>query len=372
MEALGTLAGGVAHDFGNLLTAIRGYADLALMKAQQDDAVHPYLRNIREASTRAVSLTSQLLLFSRRERVTYKPLDLNRVVSDLLKMLDRLIGETYSMDVAVGSQLWSINGNIGNIEQLVMNLVVNARDAMPEGGQIVIRTENVEIDEKYCMTYGYARLGTFVCLSVRDYGIGMDSATIAHIFDPFFTTKGSKGSGLGLSVVYGIVKQHEGWIDVKSTPGQGSCFMVYLPSSSEGPEEEGPEDGSTEALKGKGEWILVVEDEDSVRELAESVLAENGYVVSVASNVKEAIRIFIEERKDFALVFSDIVLPDGSGVELVERLVSEKPKLRVLLASGYAEEIENWHAFEEKGYRFLQKPYTLQNLLSVIRELLDN
>ncbi|TET45566.1 hybrid sensor histidine kinase/response regulator [candidate division TA06 bacterium] len=371
MKALGTLAGGVAHDFGNLLTAIRGYADLALMKAQQDDAVHPYLRNIREASTRAVGLTSQLLLFSRRERVTYKPLDLNRVVSDLLRMLERLIGETYSMDVALGSQLWSVNGNIGNIEQLVMNLVVNARDGMPEAGKIVIRTENVEIDEKYCMTYGYARLGTFVCLSVRDYGIGMDSATIAHIFDPFFTTKGSKGSGLGLSVVYGIIKQHEGWITVESRPDKGSTFRVYLPATSERVGRQKEETDLVKEYQGNGEEILVVEDEKVVRLLTETIFRENGYVVFAAGNAREAFEIFEKEDGNFRMIFSDVVLPDESGVRLVDRLTVANPSLHVLLASGYTADAVDLQTIEEKGYRFLKKPYSLVELLQTTRELLD-
>ena len=372
MEAVGRLAGGMAHDFNNLLTAIRGYSDLALMKLPRDGPACQDVEHVREASIRAAKLTEQLLLFSRPQPVVFKPLNLNKAISDLLKMLKRVIGEDFSIVTDLDPVLRTIHADAGHMEQIVINMVVNAKDAMSEGGEITIRTENVEVDKDYCRTHNYARPGEFVRISVLDTGVGMDEETLSHIFEPFFSTKErGKGTGLGLPVVYGIVKEHNGWIDVESTPGRGSCFMVYLPSNAERPKEERAEDDSTEARKGRGEWILVVEDEGGVRELAESVLAENGYVVSVASSVKEAIRIFIKERKDFALVFSDIVLPDGNGVELVERLVSAKPELRVLLASGYAEEIANWEALKVKRYHFLQKPYAVSELLRVIRELLD-
>lgn len=372
MDAIGRLAGGMAHDFNNLLTAIQGYSDLALMKLDGDDPAYQDVSHMRKASVRAAGLTEQLLLFSRPQPAAFKPRNLNKVIWDVLRMLKRVIGEKFTILTDFEPDLRTVNLDGGHIKQIVVNMAVNAKDAMPNGGEITIRTENLDVDQDYCRTHNYARPGEFVRLSVIDTGMGMNNETLSHIFEPFFSTKDQgKGTGLGLSVVYGIVKKHSGWIDVESTPGQGSCFMVYLPSNAERPEEERPEDDSGEAPKGKGEWILVVEDEDTVRELAEAVLAGSGYVVSGASSMKEAIRIFIKEEKDFSLVFSDIVLPDGNGVELVERLVSEKPELRVLLASGYAEEIANWQALEVKGYPFLQKPYAVSDLLRVVRELLD-
>ena len=371
MEAIGILAGGVAHDFNNILQTIRGHTDLAMMKLDETDPLYRDLKQIDLSAGRAASLTRQLLLFSRRQQMEFTPINLNTMVENLLKMLHRLIGEDISIKTELDPELWTVQADAGTIEQVIMNLTVNARDAMPEGGEITVKTENVHVDKKYCKTYTYARPGKFVCLMIEDTGVGMDKETIQHIFDPFFSTKGpGKGTGLGLSVVYGIVKQHEGWINVysDSEPGQGSTLKVYLPAVSLKPEEETKKKISLEGLKGSGERILLVEDEEGVRELATIVLGENGYVVYDAANAEEALDIFDKEAGNFDLIFSDVVLPDKGGLQLVDQLLSQKPDLRVLMSSGYTDQKSQWPIIRERGFRFLQKPYALTDLLQAIRE----
>jgi len=250
-----------------------------------------------------------------------------------------------------------------------MNLTVNARDAMPEGGTLTITTENVNVDADYCKTYTYARPGRFVCLTVEDTGVGMDKETIQRIFDPFFSTKGAgKGTGLGLSVVYGIVKQHEGWVNVYSEVGQGSTLKIYLPASSLKAEEETKETVLLKELKGSGERILLVEDEEGVREFATSALGENGYIIYETANAEEALDIFEKEGGNFDLIFSDVVLPGKTGLELVDQLLSHKPELRILLSSSYTDHKSQWPVIRERGFIFLQKPYALADLLRAIRE----
>lgn len=371
MEAMGRLAGGIAHDFNNLLTAIRGYTDLASMKTEKDSVAHPYLNEIREASIRGANLTRQLLLFSRRQPVDFKPMDINRAVSSLLGMLKRVIGENYVIVTDLDSDIWTVIADSGHIEQIVMNMVVNAKDAMPGGGEISINTRNLYVDEEYCRTHDHARPGKSVCLSIGDKGIGMDTETIDHIFEPFFSTREpTEGTGLGLSVVYGIVKQHRGWIVVESIPGKGSTFRICFPATSETIEEQGEETPSIEKLRGAGERILLVEDEEDVKVLAERILRESGYVVLAARDAEEALKIFEAEKGNFDIVFSDVVLPDQSGLNLVGSLLRKKPGLGVLLASGYNQDATSWRRIRERGYRFIQKPYVLPVLLRVIRELL--
>ena len=300
-------------------------------------------------------------------------LNLNATIMNLLKMLKRLIGEDVPIDTELASDLWNIQGDEGNIEQVIMNLTINARDAMPQGGKITVKTENVHIDEEYCKKVIDSRPGAFICLSITDTGTGMDAETLKHIFEPFFTTKEKgKGTGLGLSVVYGIVKQHDGWITVESRPGQGTTFKIYLHSSYvKIAPQEAPEKVRMEKYKGKGERILLVEDQDEVRELAIEVLKGNGYTVFPAGNARKARELFAQEKGDFDLVFSDIVLPDVSGIRLVEELSSSR-KLRVLFSSGYTDDKAGFSVIKEKNYRFLQKPYTVQSLLMTIRETLDS
>jgi signal transduction histidine kinase len=373
MEAIGTLAGGVAHDFNNLLTTIQGYAQLAMMSLKESDPFFENFKEIQQASVRAAKLTRQLLLFSRQQPMDLHSITLNETVDNLMKMLKRLIGEDITVQIDLDPNLWTNMADPGNMEQVIMNLVVNARDAMPEGKKITIKTENVDIDEGYCEIYKYAHPGKFVCLSVEDTGVGMDKEIIQHIFDPFFTTKGiGKGTGIGLSVVYGIVKQHEGWINVYSEPGRGSVFKVYLPVSSVESNGEAKEEViSIQDCHGKGERILLVEDDDGIREFAKRVLVESGYVGFEAANAEEALNIFGKEKGDFHLVFSDVVLPEKSGLQLVEQLLCRKPELKVLLTSGYTDQKSQWPVICEKGYRFIQKPYGLTDLLRVVREVIE-
>ncbi|MEW5803617.1 MAG: PAS domain S-box protein [bacterium] len=372
MEAIGILAGGVAHDFNNLLTTILGYTTLALMHIPDSDPASRDLHQVRKSADRAVNLTRQLLLFSRKQLMEPIIVDLNRIIDDLLKMLYCLIGEDITIITEPEFQLWPIMADEGTIEQVIMNLVVNARDAMPKGGKLTIKTENVTLDEEYAKTIFEARAGHFVRLSVADTGNGMDAKTIEQIFEPFFTTKGvGKGSGLGLSVAYGIVKQHEGWINVYSDPGKGSVFKIYLPALSAKAKKKEGEAIPLQKFQGKGERILIVEDEEEVRKLTVRILRDKGYSIIEASNVQEALEIFEQAKRKFDLVLSDVVLPDQTGIELVEQLLSRQPEIRVLLVSGYTDQKSQWPKIKERGFRFLQKPYDLAELLRTLREILE-
>ncbi len=372
MEAIGKLAGGIAHDFNNLLTVIIGYIGLLLIQLKPNDSLYKAVEEIKKAAERAASLTRQLLAFSRRQILEPRVICVNNLVKDMKGMLRRVIGENIEVQTILEPNLLSIKADPTQIEQVIMNLVINARDAMPEGGKIIIRTKNVYIDEDYCRTYPYARTGNFVCLEVEDTGIGMDKETIQHIFEPFFTTKPAGiGTGLGLSVVYGVVKQHNGWINVYSEPGKGTIFKIFLPVVSEKPEkEEGKEEMPAGSLKGNGERILVVEDEKGLREMVKKILTENGYVVFEANNVKEASEIFNKEKGNFDLLFSDIVLPDSNGLEMAERFVKINPDLKILFTTGYTDERSQVVQVRKKGFRFLQKPYQLIELLTTVKHLL--
>jgi len=371
MEAIGILAGGVAHDFNNILQVIRGHNDLVMMKVDETDPLYIDIKQIDLSAKRAASLTRQLLFFSRRQQMECTPVNLNTRIDNLLKMLHRLIGEDISINTELDPELWTVKVDAGNIEQAIMNLTINARDAMPEGGTLTIKTQNINVDEDYCKTYTYAHPGKFVCLTIEDTGIGMDKETIQHIFEPFFSTKRTgKGTGLGLSVVYGIVKQHKGWVIVYSEPGQGSTLKVYLPAVSIKPKEESKEKISLEEVQGNGERILLVEDEEEVLGFTTKALAENGYIVYEAANAEKALNIFEKEAGNFDLIFSDVVLPGKTGLELVDQLLSRKPELRVLLSSGYTHNKSQWPVIKKRGFKFLQKPYALADLLRAIREVI--
>ena len=368
MEAIGQLAGGVAHDFNNILTVIQGYSDLLMMKIDDSDPAYHYIRQVHSSAIRAATLTRQLLAFSRKQPMEFIPLNINSTIKDLLKMLTRLIGEDIAIHTELGPDLRTIQADAGNIEQVIMNLAVNSRDAMPEGGKLTIKTENVTIDQDYCDVVPEAQPGRFICISIADTGAGMDKELISHIFEPFFTTKGpGRGTGLGLSVVYGIIKQHKGWINVYSEPGIGTTFKIYLPDSPGRPEEKSEETISLQDLQNGGERILVVEDEEGVRELAGKGLCENGYVVFSATNAQEAIDIFEKEKGNMDLIFSDMVLPDKSGIQLVEKILEANPGVRALITSGYADDKSQWATIREKGFKFLQKPYTISDLLQAVR-----
>lgn len=371
MESIGRLAGGVAHDFNNFLTAIQGYTDLALAELSTDHPAHDDLVEARAASGRAAELTRQLLLFSRRESMNLKPINLNAEIEGLLKLLNRIIGENYAIIADLEPELWTVRADPAHMEQIIMNLAVNARDAMVDGGQIVIRTRNMVIDQERADQAPGARPGNFVCVTVIDSGTGMDDETLRHVFEPFFSTKkGKHGTGLGLSVVYGIIAEHGGWIEVESEPDVGSSFHVFLPVELK---NSGSPAGTAATLRtglaGQGEKVLLVEDDAAVRSLAQTMLSRNGYRVTAAPDADAAARLFAEANGDFQLLFSDVVLPGESGLTLARRLAGEHPDLHVVLASGYNEEIDQ-QTIGSMGFRFLQKPYAIADLLALVREVL--
>ncbi len=374
MEAVGTLASGVAHDFNNLLTAIQGFADLAMSSAEGSGHLYGDLRKIRSAADRGAALTRQLLLFSRRQSVERVPLDLNRTAEGLLGILSPLIGEDVAMKTELEPELRPVLADEGSMQQIIMNLAVNARDAMPEGGRLVIGTKNVDFDDEPASGDPGARAGEFVSLSVTDTGVGMDATTVQRVLEPFFSTKDpGKGTGLGLSVVYGIVQQHEGWLDIRSTPGRGSTFEIYLPATSARPDyslrTSEHEEWSLTNTTGQGERILVVEDEGAVRELAVKVLRQSGYEVLEAGTVAEALSVFEEQEGHFDLIFSDVILPDHTGIRLAEMLLEMKPDLPFLLSSGHADDRSRYATIRGKGLAFLRKPYSLPDLLRTVRQI---
>ena len=372
MEAIGILAGGIAHDFNNLLTTIQGYTSMVMMKLDNSGRLFRDLNQVHLAADRAAALTRQLLLFSRKQPTMTVTLNLNRTIDNLLEMLQRLIGEDITVSADMEPSLWPIQADESSIDQVIMNLVVNARDAMPKGGTISIKTESVTLDEEQARGISEARYGQFVCLSIADTGSGIDKEIVNRIFEPFFTTKGlGKGTGLGLSVVYGIVKQHEGWINIYSEPGQGSVFKIYLPASSYKSKRKVEETIPIEQIQGRGERILLVEDEAGVRDLTTRALRENGYVVIEAASTQEALDIFEQEKGNFHLVLSDVVLPDQTGIELVNQLLQRQPKIQIMLVSGYTDQKSEWVTIHKKGFRFVQKPYALPDLLRSVRELIE-
>jgi PAS domain S-box-containing protein len=371
IEAIGVLAGGVAHDFNNILTSIKGNTELAMMNTNKSNPLYKDLKEIKVSASRAASLTRQLLLFSRKQPMGFKPIRPNDLINELVKMLNRLIGENIKIKLEFESALWIANADWGSIEQVITNLVVNAGDAMPEGGAITIKTENVTLDEEYSRNNPETRPGKFIRLSVADTGSGMDKETLTHIFEPFFTTKGlGKGTGLGLSVIYGIIKQHNGWINVYSESGHGSVFKIYLPAGSVVEKKKAEKKVPAEKLKGSGERILLVEDEDSVARYTERVLKKNGYVVFVAHNFEETLEVFEKQKGNFDLIISDMVLPDKTGLEIVDELISRKPKLNIIFTSGYLDDKSQWPVIQERGYKFLQKPFEINDILRAVKETL--
>ncbi|MBN2103457.1 response regulator [bacterium] len=371
MEAIGRLTGGVAHDFNNLLTAIRGYADMSFDQIDKDTQLYHDIKEIQICTERAMNLTRQLLLFSRRQPMEFNYIDLNKTIENLLGLLHRIIGEDIEVRYDLTPEILIVFADQTSIEQMIMNLVVNARDAMLEGGKVTIRTEKIQLNQPDVKNISNAYPDQFVFFSVADTGSGMDQKVIEHIFEPFYSTKEfGKGSGLGLSVVYGIIQQHKGWIEVKSEKGKGSIFNVYLPLSSTAHTRKESLDLPLNIRKGEGERILVIEDEASVRHFAKRALEKGGYQVFVAMDDQEAMDVFEKERGDFQLIFSDVVLPNTNGIKLVENLLKKNPKMKVLMTSGYTDQKSQWKMIKDKGFPYLQKPYTFEKLLTIIGESL--
>jgi PAS domain S-box-containing protein len=372
MESIGQLAGGVAHDFNNLLAIIGGNLELFLMTAKNiDPKAMEYLSHIAHAADRAAALNRQLLTFSRSEAVQMQPLDLNELTASFTKMLRRIVGEHIAMRTDFASTTPQIKADPGMIEQVLMNLAVNARDAMPNGGQIIIRTEVAVIDAAHAKLDSRVHAGRFACLSVRDTGTGISPENMARIFEPFFTTKGvGKGTGLGLATVFGIAKQHNGWIDVSSEVGVGTVFRVYLPINSD--DFVAPNPAAGQKLRGGAEKILVVEDDPNVREVVLLLLEHQGYAVRVADSAISAQKIWSEQGGQFDLLLTDMVMPGGlNGLELGALLRAQKPGLKLILCSGYSEELADAGVVEEKDFTFLHKPFSGRVLAETVRKCLD-
>jgi PAS domain S-box-containing protein len=370
MEAVGRLAGGIAHDFNNLLTIITGYTDLALSRPSVPLDLRNDIERIESASARAAALVRQLLAFSRKQVLQPKTLDLNAIVTNMEKLLRRLIDDHVEMVACVQDNVGKVKADPAQVEQVIMNLVVNARDAMPEGGQLLIETSNVDLDSGYAADHHPFKPGPYVMLAVSDTGIGMDAATVAHIFEPFYTTKESgRGTGLGLSTVYGIVKQSGGYIWVYSEPGKGSTFKVYLPRVDETVEPEVTKQVPLVEQRGN-EVVLLVEDEEAVRELVRTILAGQGYEVIIAMDPQHAESIASKFPGEIHLLLTDMVMPGISGRELASRIMVSRPGIRVLYMSGYTENVMTSGGMLEQGLAFLQKPFSPTTLIRKIREIL--
>ncbi|HEY1924341.1 MAG TPA: PAS domain S-box protein, partial [Candidatus Acidoferrum sp.] len=377
MEAVGRLAGGIAHDFNNLLTIIKGYTELALMRAKGLPELRSDIERIEDASERAAGLVRQLLAFSRRQVMQPKVLDLNSIVVGLDKLLRRLMDEDIEMVTVANQTVGAIKADPGQIEQVIMNLVVNARDAMPDGGRLTVETSNAELDSIYARDHASVKPGRYVMLAVSDTGVGMSAETVAHIFEPFYTTKESgRGTGLGLSTVYGIVKQSGGYIWVYSELNHGTTFKVYLPRVEEAVELTRDTKSTPPPIRERSgkETILLVEDEPELRELTRTVLTARGYKVIEAVNAEDAERLANESYSRGAkihLLLTDVIMPGVSGRELAKRVLALQPSVRVLYMSGYTYNVIAQNGTLERGVAFLQKPFSPSGLVEKVREVLD-
>jgi PAS domain S-box-containing protein len=370
MEAVGQLSGGIAHDFNNLLGVIIGYSEILEQRLPQNDPLRKECGQIKKAGQSAASLTRQLLAFSRQQVLEPKVLDLNSIVLHVEKMLRRLIGEDIDLKATLGAGLGCIKADQSQIEQVIMNLAVNARDAMPQGGKLLIETANVDLDEDYARRHHPQKPGAYVLLTVADTGMGMDAETQSRIFEPFFTTKElGKGTGLGLSTVYGIVRQSGGHIWVYSEPGQGTTFKIYLPRIKQPVRVEKPAPGMTESLRG-AETILLVEDEDALRELTRILLEGGGYTVLEAERPDKAIEIAVRHGGPIHLMLTDMIMPGMNGRVLAANLAAVRPEMKVIFMSGYTGFTHPGLA--DSGVTFLAKPYTRDSLLRKLHEVLES
>ncbi len=369
LESVGQLAGGIAHDFNNILGVIMNYAEFVADELEPGSPAHGDVEEIRRAAERAAALTRQLLIFSRREVVKPEVLDLAELVAELENLLRRALGERVELDVLLAEDLWAIEADPGQIEQVLVNLSVNARDAMPDGGRLLIEAENTELDEEYTYMHPDTAPGRYVRLKVSDTGVGMDSETVDRIFEPFFTTK-DEGTGLGLASVYGIVTGAGGRIDVYSEVGIGTTIKVHLPATAMLPKLSPPEHG--ERATGRGEIVLVVEDEPDVRRMAERILTKGGYTVIGTARGTEAMEICGRSEQAIDLLLTDVIMPEMLGTELVEKARAARADLRVLYMSGYSHEVLAPQALTDSGQSdFLEKPFNAKVLLKTVRNLLE-
>jgi len=371
MEAIGTLAGGIAHDFNNMLQAISGYTQILLMGKKASDPDYEKLEAIEKSAQRASDLTKRLLIFSRKVESKLRPVGLNQEIEQVSKMLERTIPKMINIELHLAENLKIINADPAQIEQIMMNLGVNARDAMPDGGRLIFETENVILDEQYCKIHLGARPGKYVKLSISDTGHGMDREILSHIFEPFYTTKETgKGTGLGLAMVYGIVKNHDGYIMCYSEPGEGTTFKIYFPiiekeiKTMESKEEKVP-------IKGGSETILLVDDEEAIRELGEDIFTRFGYTVLMASDGESALEIYSQKKEEINLVILDIIMPGIGGRRCLEKLLKMNPRVKVIIASGYSINGPTKEVLEAGAKGFISKPYDMRGMLKTVRKILD-
>jgi PAS domain S-box-containing protein len=369
MEAVGTLAGGIAHDFNNLLQAVQGYAELLLLKNTEANSGYQELQKILSAAKKGGELTRQMLTFSRKLESKRQPVDLNHVVGEVQKLLERTIPKMIELEVHLAEDLKTVNADFGQLEQVLLNLAVNAKDAMPDGGKLVIATQNTTRD----IDYGNAQLragpGEYVLLSISDTGEGVDQKAMDHIFEPFFSTKDvGKGTGLGLSMVYGIVTNHEGYIDCCSKPGEGTVFKIYLPACEQ--IQSSAKEETPEAHYKQNATILIVDDEESIRDLGREALGRYGYTVLTAADGEEALEVYSHQKEQIDLIVLDLIMPGMGGVKCLERLLESDPNAKVLITSGYSPSDQKKNLIESGAIEYLSKPYLTSELLRVIGEVL--
>jgi PAS domain S-box-containing protein len=371
MEAIGELAGGVAHDFNNILTAIIGYGELLKVNIKEDDPQRIHIDQILASSDKAAHLIHNLLAFSRKQIINTQPVNLNKLVERIEKLLLRVIGEDIKLRTILAEEEVTVMADSGQIEQVLMNLATNARDAMPEGGLLIIETGLVEFDKEFIAAHEVVKPGKYALISVTDSGAGMDEATVGKVFEPFFTTKEvGKGTGLGLAMVYGIIKQHGGYIDVYSEEGKGTKFKIYLPLIKAEVKEE--EISGLSDVQGGTETVLVAEDDKAVRELTGDVLKQFGYTVIVTEDGEDAVNKFRENKDKINLLLLDVIMPKKNGKKVYEEIKEINPDIKVLFLSGYQADILQKKGILEEGINFVQKPIKRNNLLRKVREVLDN
>lgn len=370
MEAIGTLSGGIAHDFNNILTAIIGFGNLAMMQLKKNDTVAPYIGYILSSAEKAASLTQSLLAFSRKQIINPVPVDLNGIIRGLEKLLLRLIGEDIEFRVHLAGEELMVMADRGQMDQVLMNLVTNARDVMPNGGVLSLSTEAVTLGKDFFGGFGHEKPGRYAVLSVSDTGSGMDEETKKKIFDPFFTTKEvGKGTGLGLSMAYGIVKQHDGYVMVDTEPAKGTCFRIYLPLIEEKPLVK---ETKRKAVPTRGtETVLVAEDDGNVRRIIREVLEMFGYAVVEAADGEEAVRLFAESKRKIDILLFDIIMPRKNGKEAYDEIRVMAPGIKALFISGYTADVLSRKGVQEEGTMFIYKPVSPDELLTKIREVLD-
>jgi len=371
MEAVGLLAGGISHDFNNILTAIIGYGNLVKMKLPPDDPLHSYVEQILTSSARAANLTQSLLAFSRKQVINPRPMDLNEAIRRFEKLLHRLIGEDVDFQVNLAPGEMTVLADSSQVEQVLMNLATNARDAMPQGGTLTVRTETALVDEAFLKAHGFGKPGNYVRVTVRDTGSGMDAKTLARIFEPFFTTKElGRGTGLGLAIVYGIVKQNNGYVIVESAPGRGTSFLLYFPLIA-ALAEAAPAAEAQRADEGH-EIILVAEDDMTIRQLTKTILGEFGYRVIEAVDGEDAVQKFRERTEDIKLVILDVVMPKKNGKEAHDLIAALDPAVKVLYISGYNAEVLRKKGIDDAAENFILKPVSPMDLLRAVRRILDS